>query len=208
VIDFPSIATYVQVAVLNCLLSGDNAVVIGMAAAGLVPSQRTRAIVVGIVLATVVRLAFATLAVQLLAIPGLLLVGGLLLLWVVWRMVSELRGQRHATESQLPGPPGPARKSFRVAIMQIVVADVSMSLDNVLAVAGAARHDMAALIFGLGFSVLLMAVAANAVATLLARYRWLGWLGLAVVAYVALAMIAGGSLELLPIAGPNLLATQ
>jgi YjbE family integral membrane protein len=196
-LDLPAqaaIAAFLQVIMIDLVLAGDNAVVIGLAAAGLAPERRARAILVGIAAATVLRILFALIAVELLAIVGLLLAGGILLLWVAWKMARELRGQRHRDAAAAPAP----RKSFAQAAWQIVLADVSMSLDNVLAVAGAARQHIEALVFGLGLSILLMGFAASLVARLLDRQRWLAYLGLAIVLYVALDMIWRGGVELWP----------
>jgi len=190
---YQALAAFLQVIMIDLALAGDNAVIIGLAAAGLPPKQRARAILVGIVAATAMRVLFALVAVRLLAIVGLLLAGGILLLWVAWKMWRELRGQRHQ-DAAAPVP----RKSFAQAALQIVLADVSMSLDNVLAVAGAARDHIEALVFGLGLSILLMGFAASLVARLLEKQRWLAYLGLLIVLYVALDMIWRGSLELKP----------
>jgi YjbE family integral membrane protein len=188
---YEAIAAFLQVILIDLALAGDNAVVIGLAAAGLPPAQRARAILVGIGAATAMRILFALVAVQLLAIVGLLLAGGILLLWVAWKMWRELRGQRHR-EAAAPVP----KKRFAQAAVQIVLADVSMSLDNVLAVAGAARAHIGALVFGLGLSILLMGFAASLVARLLERQRWLAYLGLLIVLYVALDMIWRGFWEI------------
>jgi YjbE family integral membrane protein len=195
-----AIAALVQVIMIDLVLAGDNAVVIGLAAAGLPPELRPRVILVGVIAATVLRLAFAAVAVELLAIVGLLLAGGILLLWVCWKMWRELGERRHrgvdasamATDAQVP------QKTFAQATWQIVLADVSMSLDNVLAVAGAARDHPVALVFGLGLSIVLMGVAANFVARLLNRHRWIAYLGLAIILYVAIDMIWRGLLEVEP----------
>jgi YjbE family integral membrane protein len=195
-LDLPSqaaIAAFLQVIMIDLVLAGDNAVVIGLAAAGLPPERRSRAILVGIAAATVLRILFALVAVELLAIVGLLLAGGILLLWVAWKMARELRGQRHR-DAAAPAP----RKTFAQAAWQIVAADISMSLDNVLAVAGAAREHIEALVFGLGLSILLMGFAASLIARLLERQRWLAYLGLAIILYVALDMIWRGTVELWP----------
>jgi YjbE family integral membrane protein len=202
VFDPTAIATYLQIVTINLVLSGDNIIVIGLAAAGLAPRLRTRAILAGIVVATVIRIVFALIATQLLAITGLLFAGGLLLLWVCWKMYRELReGQAGDVEEAVKVKDGNCgeqyTKTLRQAITQIVLADVSMSLDNVLAVAGAARDDVPALVFGLILSVVLMAVASSVLARLLNRYRWIAWLGLLVIVYVAVGMIWGGAHELL-----------
>ncbi len=185
-----------QVIAIDLVLAGDNAVVIGLAAAGLEPAQRKKAILVGILAATVLRIAFATVAVHLLAIIGLLLAGGLLLLWVCWKMWRELRAG-HGDEEAIANENAP-RKTFFQAATQIVIADVSMSLDNVLAVAGAAREHPSVLIVGLALSIALMGLAANFIARLLGKYHWIAYVGLAIILYVALDMIYRGSLEVWP----------
>ena len=185
-----------QVIAIDLVLAGDNAVVIGLAAAGLDPAQRKKAILVGILAATVLRIAFATVAVHLLAIIGLLLAGGLLLLWVCWKMWRELRAG-HGDEQAMTNENAP-KKTFFQAATQIVVADVSMSLDNVLAVAGAAREHPSVLIVGLGLSIALMGLAANFIARLLGRYHWIAYVGLAIILYVSLDMIYRGALEVWP----------
>ena len=191
-----ALAALAQVIMIDLVLAGDNAVIIGLAAAGLPAEQRRRAILVGIVAATLLRIALAVIAVKLLAIVGLLLAGGILLLWVCWKMWRELRGERHKHASAQAG--NAPRKTFAQAAWQIVFADISMSLDNVLAVAGAARDHPAALVFGLGLSIVLMGVAANFIAQLLNRHRWIAYIGLAIVLYVALDMIWRGFDEVRP----------
>jgi YjbE family integral membrane protein len=183
-----------SVMMIDLVLAGDNAIVVGLAAAGLPAGERRRAILWGIAAATVLRIAFAGLALELLDIIGLTLAGGILLLWVVWKLYREIRGMEasHGAEQRHAGAPG---KTFFQACMQIVLADVSMSLDNVLAVAGAARDSLVVLIAGLSVSVALMGVASHYVARLLGRYPWIAWLGLAVIAFVALRMIYVGSIE-------------
>ena len=186
-----AIAAYLQIIFIDVVLSGDNVVVIGMAAAGLRPDLRRKAIMTGIVAATAIRIGFALIATQLLAITGLLLAGGLLLLWVCWKMYAEL----HRPEEECTTADGALvrkGKTLAEAVFQIVLADISMSLDNVLAVAGAARDHLSALIFGLILSVVLMGVAASLIARLLNRFRWVAWIGLAVIAYVALTMVYEG----------------
>jgi YjbE family integral membrane protein len=195
-----AISAVLQVIMIDLMLAGDNAVVIGLAAAGLPPAQRGRAILVGIIVATVLRLAFAAVAVQLLAIVGLLLAGGVLLLWVCWKMWRELRGPgAEDTEAALLKRNAHVpRKTLAQATWQIVLADVSMSLDNVLAVAGAARDHPYALVFGLGLSIVLMGVAATFIARLLNKHRWIAYLGLAIILYVAIEMIWRGFWEIEP----------
>ena len=200
-----SLAALFQVIAIDLVLAGDNAVVIGLAAAGLAKAHRARAILVGIIAATVLRIVFAVFAIELLDIVGLLLAGGILLLWVCWKMWRELRGQSKHSEAMLAEAEAEApRKSFAQAAWQIVMADVSMSLDNVLAVAGAARDHPAALVFGLGLSIVLMGVAASLVARLLTRHRWIAYGGLAIILYVAGDMIWRGALELQPHVVSNL----
>jgi len=194
-----ALAAFFQVILIDLVLAGDNAIVIGLAAAGLPRQQRTRAIMVGMAAATVLRIAFAVVATWLLAIVGLLLAGGILLLWVSWKMWRELRppadGYTYVNaEGEVAG--GAARKTFAQATLQIVVADVSMSLDNVLAVAGAAREHPVVLVFGLGLSIVLMGIAASFIARLLQRYRWIAFVGLAIILYVALKMIWDGAFEI------------
>jgi YjbE family integral membrane protein len=201
-----ALTALLQVVLIDLVLAGDNAVVIGLAAAGLPARERRRAIVVGIAAATVLRIAFAGVATQLLQVLGLLLAGGVLLLWVCWKMWRELREQAHGSALALghagaggsPAASAP-RKSFRQAALQIVAADVSMSLDNVLAVAGAAREHPYILAFGLLLSVAMMGVAADLLGRLLQTQRWIAYVGLAIIVYVALEMIYRGSLELAPV---------
>ena len=198
-----------QVIMIDLVLAGDNAVVIGLAAAGLPRDQRNKAILVGIIAATVLRIGFAGVATQLLQLLGLLLIGGILLLWVCWKMWRELRdshGEDDAIEAvtgedtNADGTVGGRnpRKTFAQAAWQIVVADVSMSLDNVLAVAGAAREHPGVLIVGLALSVALMGLAATFIARLLQKYRWIAYIGLAIILYVALEMIWRGVVEIWP----------
>ncbi len=196
------------VIMVNFVLSGDNAIVVGMAAAGLPKAQRQRALWFGIVAATVLRVAFALLATQLLQIVGLLLAGGLLLLWVSWKLWREISPAGDAIEAEgealLEGKvvehAGP-QKTFGEAIWQILVADVSMSLDNVLAVAGAARSDPLILGIGLVVSVLLMGIAAAAIAKLIERHRWIAYVGLVLILYISLKMIWDGGHEVIATAG-------
>jgi len=200
----PALAALLQVIMIDLVLAGDNAVVIGLATAGLAPDQRRRAILVGIVAATALRIAFAGVATQLLQIIGLLLAGGILLLWVCWKMWRELRATSrhgHHNDEVAAGTP---RKTFAQATLQIVVADLSMSLDNVLAVAGAAREHPFVLAFGLLLSVALMGIAANLLGRLIETHRWIAYLGLAVILYVACEMIYRGALELRPAIGATL----
>jgi YjbE family integral membrane protein len=194
-----------QVIMIDLVLAGDNAIVIGLAAAGLPKEQRGKAILIGIVAATVLRIGFASITVQLLQIIGLLLAGGVLLLWVCWKMWRELRaGEQHDLEEleklNADGSPTGPRKTLGQAIWQITVADVSMSLDNVLAVAGAAREHPTILIFGLVLSIALMGLAASFIAKLLQKHRWIAYVGLAIILYVAGDMIYRGAREVWPYA--------
>ena len=194
-----------QVIMIDLVLAGDNAVVIGLAASGLPKDQRNKAIFVGIIAATVLRIGFASITTQLLQVLGLILVGGILLLWVSWKMWRELRdghaqeeaGEDINADGTVGAPVG--RKTFRQAAWQIIVADVSMSLDNVLAVAGAAREHPGVLVIGLVLSIALMGLAATFIAKLLQKYRWIAYVGLAIILYVALDMIYRGILELYPV---------
>ena len=195
---------------IDLVLAGDNAIVIGMAAAGLPKEQRNKAIIIGVLAATVLRIVFAVAATRLLAITGLTLAGGVLLLWVCWKMWRELRAGHQAddaaevltdTDLNRDGEiaKGAKRKSFAQAAWQIVIADVSMSLDNVLAVAGAAKEHPEVLIFGLVLSVALMGLAASFIARLLNKYRWIAFVGLAIILYVAGHMIYEGMFEVMPV---------
>jgi len=199
-----ALSALLQVVLIDLVLAGDNAVVIGLAAAGLPAEQRRRAIIVGIAAATALRIVFAGVATQLLQVIGLLLAGGVLLLWVCWKMWRELREQSHARQLAFSHGSGadaePTRpKTFGQAAVQIVAADVSMSLDNVLAVAGAAREHPYILIFGLLLSVAMMGVAADLLGRVLQKHRWVAYVGLAIIIYVAFEMIYRGSLELAPV---------
>ncbi|MBI4920938.1 MAG: YjbE family putative metal transport protein [Devosia nanyangense] len=201
----PAVTVFLQVVLIDLALAGDNAVVIGMAAAGLQGADRRRAIVAGIAGATVLRIVFATAATFLLQVVGLLLAGGILLLWVCWKMWRELRESAavelagEGADGQVGGAVAAPRKTLRQAIVQIILADVSMSLDNVLGVAGAAREHPVVLVFGLGLSVVLMGFAAALIANLLTRYRWIAYLGLLVILVVALEMVLHGTQETLPV---------
>ena len=199
-----------QVLLMDLVLAGDNAVAVGLAAAALPQEQRKKAILIGLAAAVVMRIGFALITVQLLALVGLLLAGGLLLLWVCWKMWRELQEQRTHDQAEAeaelelalsiehgqgPSPEelGLKRKTFGAALLQIMVADITMSLDNVLAVAGAAHEHPWIMVFGLVLSIALMGVAATFIAKLLHRYRWIGYIGLVVVLYVALHMIWDGA---------------
>lgn len=205
-----SLTALLQVIAIDLVLAGDNAIVIGLAAAGLPAEQRKKAILIGVLAATVLRIGFASVTVRLLAIVGLLLAGGILLLWVCWKMYRELRtshaDELEATEalsnSDLDNDNAVAGKSKRKtlgqAALQIVVADVSMSLDNVLAVAGAARDHFPVLVIGLVLSIALMGLAASFMAKLLHRHRWIAYIGLLIILYVAVDMVYRGAMEVWP----------
>ena len=190
-------SAFLQVLMIDLVLAGDNAIVVGALAAGLTSDQRRKVIMIGVLAALVLRIVFALVVTQLLQIIGLILVGGLLLLWVAWRMWRDLRhGEGHSAGSdEIVGDEHsglrPA-KSFAGAVWAVAVADVSMSLDNVLAVAGAARDHPGILIVGLIFAVALMGLAANLIARYIERYKWIAYVGLLVIVYVALKMIYDG----------------
>jgi YjbE family integral membrane protein len=217
--DFLTVAelsVFLQVIMVDLVLAGDNAIVVGMVAASVPKQQRVKVLVFGIVAATIMRIAFALITTQLLAIIGLMLAGGILLLWVCWKLwrdIEEQRRERKAHREKMaaaaaeggsladmgaghdnePTDPKPLGK----AIAQIVIADVTMSLDNVLAVAGTARGHDWVLIFGLALSVALMAVAAGFIARLLKRYHWIAYIGLAVILYVSVDMIWDGAMDVI-----------
>jgi YjbE family integral membrane protein len=208
------VTALLQVIMIDLVLAGDNAIVIGLAAAGLPTQQRTKAVLVGIIAATVLRVVFAAATTQLLQVVGLVLAGGILLLWVSWKMFRELRlsAETKADAIEIVSnidinadgtiASHAQRKSFAQAASQIIVADVSMSLDNVLAVAGAAREHLTVLIIGLGLSVALMGVAANYIARLLHGHRWIAYVGLLIILYVAVEMIYRGMSEIFPLVAP------
>ncbi|WP_414901063.1 TerC family protein [Sphingomonas flavalba] len=198
--DPAALAAFGQVLMIDIMLAGDNAIVVGALAAGLPDAQRRKVIMIGIVAALVLRIAFALVVTQLMQIVGLIFAGGLLLLWVSWKMYRELH-PRAATPGGSPEVHGdeysnvkPA-KSFVAAAWAVAVADVSMSLDNVLAVAGAAREHPGILIIGLILSVALMGIAANIIAKYIERFRWIAYVGLAVILYVAVRMIYDGWID-------------
>ncbi|HEX8062785.1 MAG TPA: TerC family protein, partial [Allosphingosinicella sp.] len=191
-----AVRAFGEVVMIDLVLAGDNAIVVGALAAGLPIEQRRKVILIGIVAALVLRIIFALLVTQLLQVIGLIFAGGLLLLWVAWRMYRELRHQgesagSHEVEGDENSGLRPA-KSFAAAAWAVALADVSMSLDNVLAVAGAARDHPWVLIAGLILSVALMGLAANYIARYIERYRWIAWVGLAVIVWVAGNMIYDG----------------
>jgi len=190
-----ALSALLQVILIDLVMSGDNAIIIGMAVAGLPKENRTKIIVWGVVGATVLRIVFAALTTELLQIIGLTLAGGLLLMWVAYRMFRELRAKGHSEAAQAATATPAKTKTAGQAMMQIIAADVSMSLDNVLAVAGAARDHKIVLWIGLVLSIVLMAVASNAIAKILDRYHWIAWVGFAIIVYVAGTMIWSGTHE-------------
>jgi len=210
--DFASLVTpeavtaFIEIILIDIVLAGDNAIVVGALAAGLPSDQRKRVIMIGVLAALVLRIFFALIVTQLLQIVGLVLAGGILLLWVAWRMYRELRhnGESSGSDEILGDEHSGLRpaKSFASAAWGVAVADVSMSLDNVLAVAGAAREHPWVLVFGLILSVILMGVAANLIARYIERYRWIAWVGLLVILWVALKMIYEGAGHVAPVIAP------
>ncbi len=198
-------AAFLQVLMIDLVLAGDNAIVVGALAAGLPADQRKKVILIGVVAALVLRIVFALMVTWLLGIVGLILAGGLLLLWVAWKMYRDIH---HNETTQSAGSPEiigdedtgiKASKTFAMAAWSVAVADVSMSLDNVLAVAGAAREHPGILIVGLIFAVALMGIAANIIAQYIERFKWIAWVGLAVIVYVAIKMIWEGWHEVAPL---------
>jgi len=195
------------VVIVDLVMAGDNAIVIGLAASAVAPELRKKVILWGLVGAMVLRIAFASVTTQLLGIIGLTLAGGILLLWVAWKMWREIDAQRKARaagkeegeEEFFPGEKAPS--TFRGAVLQIILADVSMSLDNVLAVAAVAKEHIWVLVAGLILSIALMGAAATLVANLLKRYHWIAYIGLALIAYVAVDMIYRGTVQVVQAAG-------
>ena len=192
-----------QIIVIDVVLAGDNAIVVGLAASRVAPERRAKVIFWGLAGAVILRILFSAITAQLLAVIGLTLAGGILLLWVCWKMYREIRGggmnhgAHHADAVGADVAPATIKHmSFWSAILQILVADVSMSLDNVLAVAGAAKGHTWVLVVGLLLSIILMAIAANFIARLLAKYHWITWIGLAIILFVSLDMIYRGLIEL------------
>lgn len=220
---FADICALVQVVLIDLALAGDNAIAVGLAASALAPAQRKRAIFIGVLLALVLRIIFALLTVQMLKIPGLLSIGGLLLVWVAWRMYEDLRAHHRAAQllelqegvafaqnaaaqnaaaqnaaAQVAAAQVAAPQSFGRALLSIVIADVSMSLDNVLAVAGVARHNEAIMTFGLVLSVILMGVAASVIAGVIQKHRWIAYIGIIVIILAAIGMVWDDGRNLLP----------
>ena len=186
------ISSFLQIVLVDLVLAGDNVIVVGMVAATVAADQRRRVILAGISMAAIMRVGFALVTVQLLHLPGLLFAGGLLLLWVGWKLWQDLRSSSNKDDSRSPRKP----QSVSRAVFQIALADLSMSLDNVLAVAGVARDHPTILVFGLALSIVLMGVGATVVVRALDRYHWIGYAGLAVILYVALSMIWTGAPDL------------
>ena len=179
------IAVLIQVVLIDLALAADNAVAVGLAASALPAEQRRRAIFWGVAGALILRILFALVTVQLLQIPGILLFGGLLLFWVAWRMAKDLGAEQHAEDAGVTKAPA----SFGRALFTIIVADVSMSLDNVLAVAGVSRHNPTIMAFGLVLSVVLMGLAANMVASIIQKYRWVAWVGVVIIIIAGAQMV-------------------
>jgi len=190
----------VQIIFVDLVLAGDNAIVIGLVAAKFSKDYRRKVILYGVGVAVVLRILFALITVQLLAIKGLLLVGGLLLLWISWKLWQDLRHPHEPpvipSDTDQPATAGEQNPPLRSAIFQIVVADVSMSLDNVLAVAAIADGHTGILVFGLALAVIFMTVAAALIADILQKHRWIGYLGLFIILYVALRMSYDGYIQL------------
>lgn len=195
-----ALAAFLQVLMIDVMLAGDNAIVVGALAAGLPTDQRRKVIMIGIAAALVLRIIFAVGVSLLMNIIGLVLAGGILLVWVAWKMFAELRHARRQTGADPSEHDGlPRVRTFAGAAWAVAIADVSMSLDNVLAVAGAARAHPGILVIGLLLSVALMGIAANIIARFIERFRWIAYIGLAVILYVAVKMIWEGAHQLVPI---------
>ena len=201
-----------KIIIADLILSGDNALIIGMAAAGLSPELRKKAILYGMIIAAVLRIVFAVVATKLLGIPGILFIGGLLLFWVCWRLFVEIREgvDAHAEQAMEDasnpeaGYTGPPKRTMASALISITIADVSMSLDNVLAVAAIADGDTTMLVFGLALAIVLMAFAATLIMHLLTKYPWISWVGLIVLVYVAVEMFYRGFVDVETGIGPML----
>lgn len=191
------VLAFFQVVIIDLVLSADNGLVVGLAAAGLSQDQRKKAILFGIILATLFRVLFAVFTVQMLKIPGLLLIGGLLLFWVGYKMWKDIKGVSAPHATHKPGKTVERKQRFSQALTQIVIADISMSLDNVLAVAGAAREHPNIMMLGLGLSIVLMATVATAISNLLKKYPIIGTIGLLVIIYIAAKLTYQGGLDLL-----------
>ena len=209
---FETVMAYGQIVIADLILSGDNALIIGMAAAGLAPELRKKAILYGMVIAAVLRIVFAVVATTLLGIPGILFIGSVLLFWVCWRLFREIRegidreakAAPEAAGDSSQGATSANHKTMATALISLTIADVSMSLDNVLAVAAIADGDRQILIFGLGLAILLMAFAATIIMKLLTKYPWISWVGLIVLLYVAGEMMYRGFFDIHSGVGPLL----
>ena len=201
-----AIGAFFEILMIDIVLAGDNAIVVGALAAGLPVEQRRKVIMIGVLAALMLRIAFALVVTQRLQIVGLVLAGGILLLWVAWKMFRELHhgGESPGSEEVVGDEHSGTRaaKSFASAAWGVALADVSMSLDNVLAVAGAARDHPWVLVFGLVLSVILMGIAANVIARYIERFRWIAWAGLLVIVWVALKMIWEGAHHVAPVIRP------
>lgn len=187
------LSALIQVILVDLLFAADNAVVVALAAAGLPVEERKKAIIIGIAAAAILRIIFSVITVQLLKVPGLLIIGGLLLIWVAWKLYTELKAGNMVMPDEDAEVPEGQSKTLMAATIQIIIADVSMSLDNVLAVAGIARHNLPILIFGLALSVVLMGVAAAFIARVMGKHAWIGWVGLIFIVYIALKMLWDGA---------------
>lgn len=201
-----------KIIIADLILSGDNALIIGMVAAGLAPELRKKAILYGMIIAAGLRIVFAVIATNLLDVPGILFAGSLLLFWVCWRLFEEIRestGEQAGLALETAGNPtlgytGAPRRTLMSALISITIADVSMSLDNVLAVAAIADGDTQMLVFGLGLAIVLMAFAATLIMNLLSKFPWISWLGLFVLVYVASEMMYRGFFDTVHGVGPML----
>ncbi|MBO7350955.1 MAG: YjbE family putative metal transport protein [Acetobacter sp.] len=191
-----ALTAFVQVVFIDLTLAGDNAVVIGLAVRNLSSQQKQKAIMAGVSLAAIIRILLALIATRLLTIIGLTLTGGLLLLWICWRMYREIRHNTVETSFSEENI-HPQQGDLKTAILRILIADISMSLDNVLAVAGAAHKQPVILVLGLALSVILMSIAATLIAGLLERYKWISWVGLLIIFGVAFKLIIQGSHEVI-----------
>jgi YjbE family integral membrane protein len=191
---FETVTGILQIIFADIILSGDNALVIGMAAAGLAPEFRRRAIMIGMMMAAVMRIIFAVMASFLISIKGILLIGGMLLAWVCWRFYKDLKAF-NAAEQEGPAE-GAAPKKFGAALVTIMLADVSMSLDNVVAVAAIAREDTRLLVFGLALAIFIMAVFASLIMKVMVTYRWLSYAGLVFLVYLTVIMLYDGGRDI------------
>jgi YjbE family integral membrane protein len=191
---FETVTGILQIIFADIILSGDNALVIGMAAAGLAPEFRRRAIMIGMMMAAVMRIIFAVMASFLISIKGILLIGGMLLAWVCWRFYTDLKAF-NAAEQEGPAE-GAAPKKFGAALVTIMLADVSMSLDNVVAVAAIAREDTRLLVFGLALAIFIMAVFASLIMKVMVTYRWLSYAGLVFLVYLTVIMLYDGGRDI------------